>query len=231
VHERSVTVSGAPQFKLSALTPIQLAQQRYLSVIAENKSRDVTDRLTPEQLGSGIRTSHQLWNHYFDADRIQGCKPDVIDVLRTLPKRVFKIENGYLSWGGARYKSADFAATDFAKQIRKHEGEELIGYAFDISNLIAWVEVELKLIEVKYVPNVRETAAYSALTSDEVALHDAARKANKAMAAQARRAAGVHKRTAIPNQTGAAYRPTRVTRTRPKQRGPEQVAEMKAHRE
>lgn len=230
-HPRSVTVSGGPTYRVSTLPPLAMARQRFIEIVNENRKPGIRARLNPQEVALKIRSPLQLWKHRMGRERIAGRRMKVEDVITEfLPQRTFQVRDGFLEWAGQRYRSREFAGTEFAKVIRKHEGEDLTGYSFDISNLVAWVLVDKRLIKVNVVRGTRDRLEEFALTSYESALHAKAVQVDDKTAAGTRRAVGVRNRKEIPELTGMPYKPVRVVTGRAKKRTAEVQAELAAHR-
>ncbi len=216
-HDRGVAVSGAPTFTVSKLTPLQMARERFLEIANQNHKGDITKRLSPQDLARNIRTPINFWRDRLAQGCIAGMQMSVEDVITTfLPQRVFKVIEGRLELNGQRYQSAELRQTRFAREIWKHEGEELTGYQFDISNLVAWVVIDKQLVKVKVQPGIHDRIEEYALTDYESQVHRRNVMNSHGDAAKRRRAVGVLNKTEIPERTGQPYKPNTQRKGRAK---------------
>ena len=230
-HDRSTKASGSPTHKVSNQTALEMARHMTMSIIAKNRSRSVVDRLTPEQQGLGIVSSQELWMHYASKGRIAGIsmKPEEV-IMQYLPKVTFVIKKGRLTRNGVVYRSEDFSATQLAKNIRKYDGFELTGYAFDISNRVEWVLVQERLIKMAAICNVREHEDARIMNVVEMEVHDQLDKKNRAMSSYVRRAEGVRLRMEAKEKTGKAFMQSSTKKGRAKAKTVAARQEMAAMR-
>lgn len=205
-HPRSVIVSGAPMHKVSHLTAIGMAKQAMLRIMAENRSRDISNRLTPEMRALGISNSLELWNYLKSQGRITGkaVKPEEV-ILEYLPKVTFKIVQGRLTRNGVIYNSSDFSQTDVGRNIWRHESKELSGRAFDISNRVEWVIVGKRLIKVNAIPAMQEHEDHYLLSAHEADAHLTALLDAKSTSKELKSAERVRLEIDARNATGHGY--------------------------
>jgi len=202
-HRRSPSSSGQPTHCVSKLTAIEMVQHRLKEVESENRARLVTNRLTPEQLALGIKSPLQLCHHYLKEGRVQGVQMAVEDVITGyLPKIEFEIKDGKLTRKGVVYRSAEFSACKFGREIRKHEGDRLNGHSFEICNRVVWVIVDKKLVEVRAIPNVREHESVYLMGEHEMDAHHKLYRDNRAGAAGRRHAESVRSQIEAEELTG-----------------------------
>jgi len=230
-HTRAVSAGGAPTYIVSKLTAVSMARQSVMRIMGENRSKNISGRLTPETAGLGIQTPLELWKHFGSIGRIQGIPMKQEDVItKFVPKVQFKIREGRLTRFGLAYRSEAFSTTQYSKQIRSHEGEVLVGHAFDISNRIEWVIVEGKLIKVSPIPNVPEHLDEICMTNLEMPLFERQLLDNGAAAPSLRRGEGVRLLVDSVELTGQAYQDGTMRKGRAKARTPASKAEAAASR-
>lgn len=220
-HSASAPTSGAPTYSVSRKSPVEMAVEVVWEIMAQNRSKDVSSRLTPTQAGAGIVSPIQLWNDYAVRGRQAGTVMHPNDVITTfVPKVTFIIKEGQLTRCSVIYRSEELQATPYFQQIFRHEGAELEGWAFDISNRIEWVRVGRELIKVSPISGVRTRESERLLSAPELLLHDEAMRAAQARAKQMRRAEDVRLRNESQEHSGKKYKSATQRKGRAKVRTP-----------
>lgn len=162
-HKRHVRLEGAPTYVVSSLNPVQMVKRAILEVIAQNKKRDVTAKLTPEMLVDGVPgTPMGIWK-YLD-DRMRTCAQQIpfeSAVRMFLEPVEFKIKEGFVWLHGQRYRAQalrDWLPTTTKKTVK--------GYVLELCVRYAWIEVGTKIIEVESVLPTRDDTSqlYVSLT-------------------------------------------------------------------
>lgn len=218
-HQRSMKVAGAPLYEVSKLTAVGMAKQAMLRIMGENRSRDISARLTPELRNLGIKTALELWTYLRAEERIQGQPvTDEQVILEYLPEVTFQIREGQLTRHGVIYRSEDFFATNVAQHIWKHEGRKFNGRAFDISNRVEWVVVDKRLIKVMAVPAIQEHEAYFVMGAHEMKAHGRAVLDARSTAKELNHAERVRLELDSMEETGHTYMASTLKSGRPKSR-------------
>jgi hypothetical protein len=194
-HNATAPTSGAPTYSVSRKTPVEMAVDVVFEVMAQNRSKCVASRLTPKQAGAGIVNPIQLWKDYATRGRQAGYVMHPTDIItRYVPNVKFVIRQGQLTRLSVIYRSDELQDTQFFREIFLHEGVELDGWAFDISNRIEWVRVGRELLKVSPISGVRTRESERVLSAPELLMHDEAVRTAKTRAAQLRRAEDVRLR-------------------------------------
>ncbi|MBB4843188.1 hypothetical protein HNP55_001707 [Paucibacter oligotrophus] len=168
-HDREKKMSGAPTYIISNQSPLQMAREHFLKLIAGNKSRDIRDRATPNELSRGIFTSHDLYADLKERGRLAGQILEVEELVTMYLQKVeFKVYKKALRFRGARYQPFDpDQRADFGRLLMKNEGKRLVGYGLDISTRVMWILLGGKMYEVEWVDRVRGSALENSMTMSE----------------------------------------------------------------
>jgi hypothetical protein len=174
---------------------------------AKNRSKGVASRLTPAQAAADISSPIQLWKYLAARGRQAGFVMHPNDVItKYVPEVKFTIKQGQLTRLSVIYRSDELQETAYFQEIFRHEGAELAGWAFDISNRIEWVRVGRQLIKVSPISGVRTREAERVLSAPELLQHDEAIRAARTRAPQLRRAEDVRLRVESLDHTGKKYK-------------------------
>jgi len=220
-NNATAPTSGAPTFPVSSKTPVEMAVDVVREIMATNRSKCVASRLTPIQAGAGITNPIQLWNDYANRGRQAGYVMHPHDVItKWVPQVKFIIMQGQLTRLGVIYRSDVLQDTPYFRKVFRHEGAELEGWAFDISNRIEWVRVGRELIEVSPISGVRTRESERGLSAPELLQQDEALGAVRARAPQLRRAEDVRVRCESLEHSGKKYKSPALRKGRPKIRTP-----------
>ncbi len=162
-HKRNVKLEGAPTYVVSSLTPVQMVKRAIIEVIAQNKKRNVTAKLTPEMLVDGVTgTPLGIWK-YLD-DRMRTCAQQIpfeSAVRMFLEPVEFTIKEGFVWLHGQRYRAQelrDWLPTTTKRTVK--------GYVLELCVRYAWIEVGTRIIEVEAVLPLRDDTSqlYVSLT-------------------------------------------------------------------
>lgn len=220
-HNRSAPKSGSPTYPVSRKTPIEMAADVVRDIMSKNRAKCVASRLTPAQAAAGIVSPIQLWNDYAVRGRQAGVVMHTNDVItKWVPMVKFTIKQGQLTRLSVIYRSDVLQATPYFKEIFRHEGAELDGWAFDISNRIEWVKVGRDLIKVSPISGVRTRESERAMSAPEMVQHDEAIRAARTRAPQLRSAENVRLRVESLDHTGKKYKSPVQRKGRAKVRTP-----------
>lgn len=228
-NPQEATASGAPIHKVSKKTAIELATDMVREVMAKNRSKSVTSRMTPTQTVGEICSPIQLWKHYEELGRQAGVRMNIADVVTNyLPRVTFIIREGYLTRNSIVYRSPELENTKLFKNIKKHNGVELDGWAFDISNRIEWVRVDKQIIMVSPVTNVRTRSMEEVLCAPDQARYGKAKKAADTKSKNLRSAEKVRLRNESLEQSGKKYNNPTHVKGRAKIRSPNKKKQASA---
>ena len=228
-HNTEAPKSGAPTYAVSKKTPIEMAVDVAREVMAKNRSKSVASRMTPAQAGSGIVSPIQLWNDYAAKGRQAGVVMHPNEVItRFVPQVKFTVKQGQLTRLSVIYRSKELQATPFFREVFRHEGAELEGWAFDISNRIEWVRIGPKLIKVSPISGVRTQESERVLSAPEMLQNDEALRAARTRASQLRSAEDVRLRDESLEHSGKKYKSPTQRKGRAKVRSAAQKRQVAA---
>lgn len=150
-NPRKKRKSGAPQYKASGHTVIELFRREIQRVITKNRSDDVSgvasDRAIIE---GGVKTPNDLHNYLTALHRINLIDIKFDEAVRAFLQPVtFKVIKGRLYFKGREYSSAEFFSSGMALRIQQTKKPQPKGYVLPLFPRCTWLEFDGKLVEVK----------------------------------------------------------------------------------
>lgn len=142
-HDRSETIHGAPAYKVSKHTPIQMFWWYVERMLKRNRSSSALARVGVDQLIGGQVTPLDMYRDMLSRARTD-AQPIPIDlaVSTLLPPLQFHVKEDALMLGPVRYSSSDFMSTDTGHRLRKLNGQALRGHSLSLTSKYAWVEAD-----------------------------------------------------------------------------------------
>lgn len=170
-HERQKAVKGAPEFRASKLTPIEMARRELKRLITQTRTSSAEARVTIDMVGEGVRTPRDIWK-YLDAQMRNDAQAIEFDqaVRRFLVPVEFNIEGGRIKLHGLPYNSHAFQATATCRRLKNLKGGKLEGYVLEIAVRKAWVVVEgshIVEVDVQLPIRVQSNELYLSLSELE----------------------------------------------------------------
>jgi len=240
---RETPTGGAPTHKVSSLTAFEMARDRLREFMGRNRSKSILNRLVPELVAMGIQTPIELWKHFLSEGRITGTPVKPVDVITSyLPHVTFEMSGGHLTHDGVVYRPARVIGdtdrvlsrqeiAEISREMGLQKSKQFRGYRFEISNLVEWVVIGRRLIEVHAIPRSAEHLPRTAMTAAESAKHAQLARDNAATSKELQTAERVRKRVDAIGQTGKKFMQTTVKSGRPRARTAAAKAEAAALKE
>ena len=142
-HESEVKIAGAPSYKISKFTPIQMVKDKVRAMIKMNRSSSGLARASNEQIARKQFTPHEIYSDMLSRMRTDAEYIPVEDAVRLfLTKVEFNVRDDYLYLHNRPYGGAEFKKTKLAGKLATKNGTTLIGYAMNIATRFAWVEAD-----------------------------------------------------------------------------------------
>jgi hypothetical protein len=149
-HARTVQLSGAPTYVQSNLTTVDLIKREFMYMIGQNKTRDISDRLTPQMIADGVAPNPKsLWKYLERSGRINARPWTLDDAVRTFLRPVnFTIKEDGLYLSFIRFDSEQMRETRLRNRLARSQEAVMPGYIFPLCTSIAWIETYEGLVEV-----------------------------------------------------------------------------------
>lgn len=157
-NSRKKNRMGAPAYKVSKLTPIDLMRREVYLVMDKNRNDDVRER-TPAlaAMESDVKCPIELYLHYVSLHRTSLRQIGFADAVRTYLDPVeFGVKGGRLYFQNQEYYSEQSLKSGLAKFIRLRDGLKLKAYSMQLVPRYAWVEFQGQLVEVRMVIDGQE---------------------------------------------------------------------------
>jgi hypothetical protein len=142
-HGMEPTIHGAPAFKVSKHTPIQMFRLYVERMLRKNRSSSALARVGVDQLIRGEVTPLEMYRDMLSRAR-SDAQPIPIDtaICTLLPPLAFDVREDSLRLGPVRYTSDEFMKTKTGLRLRKLNGSTLSGHSLSLTAKYAWVEVD-----------------------------------------------------------------------------------------
>jgi len=142
-HDRSPTIHGAPSYKVSKHTPIEMFRWYVERMMKRNRSSSALARVSVDQLIDRETTPLAMYRDMLARARTD-AQPIPIDlaVSTLLPPVNFHVKDDALMLGPVRYSSNDFMSSDTGHHLRKLNGQALRGHSLSLTSRYAWVEAD-----------------------------------------------------------------------------------------
>lgn len=171
-HKKSTNLNGAPTYIASNLTTIELIRREFLHTLAQNESRDISDRLTPQMIARGVANNpNSLWNYLHSVGRTSAHPWPLEDAVRTFlrPVNFIRREDGlYLHF--VRFDSDAMRETRMRNRLSLNQETSVRGYIFPLCTSIAWIETKDGLMEVEPMLALRDDKGQKYLSISEIEL-------------------------------------------------------------
>ena len=142
-HEDEIKVAGAPSYKVSRFTPIEMIKDKVRAMIKMNRSSSGLARASNEQIARGQFTPHEIYSDMLSRTRTDAEYIPVEDAVRLfLTKIEFHVRDDYLHLHNRPYGGAKFKETKLASNLASRNGTTLVGYVMNIATRFAWVEAD-----------------------------------------------------------------------------------------
>lgn len=227
-HTRSHRKLGAPEYRLSNLTVIELMQREIFQTVRKNRSDDVSRR-APDRavVEDKVSSPNDLYRYMVKRGRSSFLDVSFADAVRSFLKPVeLHAQDGMLWFRGHRYLVPEsHYRTLGAAIVRYNEKTALKGYVIPLVPLFAWVEFGGELIELAATGHEYDDA----LPATDIEAEQIA-KARSKMATRQKRsvvAERVGEQEDFKLQTGKEWFSGQTRRGRPKDRTPEKRDEVK----
>lgn len=158
---KNVQQEGAPSFVLSDLDVIQMMKREVLRAAADNRSSDISARLSDEAIHEFRRrgwaaTPEQYWKYLEERLRTSGHSMSVEQAVRAFCKPIeLKIDRVGAKYRNRWYTSQAFKSTGIQESHSELQDFRLKGYVVDMVVRYIWVEVKGRLIELEATKRVR----------------------------------------------------------------------------
>ena len=157
-HPRRDQLNGAPTYIQSDLTTSQMYKRELLRMVRDNRTRDISDRMTPKMIADRVPANPKAVWEYLVAGGRNNAKPvDFATAVRAFLRPVeftVKADGVYLE--GNRFDSAEMRETRFSQRLSSKQQATIRGYVFPLSLCIAWIEVSNRLVEVEFTLPIRD---------------------------------------------------------------------------
>ena len=142
-HEKEAKIAGAPSYKISKFTPIEMVKDKVRATIKMNRSSSGLARASNEQLARGQFTPHEIYSNMLSRTRTDAEYIPVEDAVRLFLTEVeFHVRDDYLYLYNRPYGGAKFKATELSGKLATRNGKTLVGYVMNICTRYAWVEAD-----------------------------------------------------------------------------------------
>lgn len=203
-HARKKKLQGPPTYRVSQLTPIEMAKREVERALNQNAHSSATARTDIEMKILNISTPLQIWNHMNGQLRNDAQRIPFDDAVRRFLKPVkFNLVDGFLSIHGLRYSSDAFRRTNVFQNFRSYEGKELDGYMLEIAVRKAWVEADGQIIELDvHAPFQTNVVQLSLLELEQLGTQSASTEYRRK---ETKKAADSHSHKRFKAQTGREW--------------------------
>ena len=156
-HPRSATMTGAPTFLTSDLTPVEMFKQEVELTLLANRSSSALARASNTQIVRGEITPLAIYSGLLKELRTD-ARPVAIDqaVRAFLPAVKFTVRDGLLYLHSRPFGGKEFRGALSGREIKSLDGMLLKGYCMTISTRHAWVEVNRQLVMVDALTRYRD---------------------------------------------------------------------------
>jgi len=171
-HKKSTRLNGAPTYIASNLTTIELIRREFLHTLAQNESRDISDRLTPQMIARGVANNpRSLWNHLCIVGRTSAHPWPLEDAVRTFLRPMnFTIREDGLYLHFVRFDSDAMRETRMRNRLSRNQETFVRGYIFPLCTSVAWIETKDGLAEVEPMLSLRDDKGQKYLSISEIEL-------------------------------------------------------------
>lgn len=189
-NPRSKELEGAPTYKLSNLTPVQMGRREILRLMKENQSMDMSDRMTPELVKNKVLpVPMHLWNFFAYRGRTTAVLMGIEDAVRTfLKKTTLTLMSDGVWLERLRYNSIELQQTGWPDRVRVAGRSTVTAYLLELCISTIWVDVDGRLLQLcvqspyltdeeQYFMSHQEAqqmSQQSAILDSELVMHSAA---------------------------------------------------------
>ena len=169
-HTKSTRLEGAPTYVASNLTTVEMLKREFLHVLGRNRSRDISDRLTPHLIAQGVQPNPKaMWDHLQHVGRVSAHPWNLSDAIRTFLRPVnftFKEDGLYLHF--IRFDSGEMREMRMRNRLSQHQQASVPGYIFPLCASIGWIETKDGLVEVQSMLPLRDDKSQLYLSIFEI---------------------------------------------------------------
>lgn len=201
VHAKQTRVDGPPTRLVSRLNPVEMTRQIVRRIICQNKTRDVSERMTPEMFAEGVEpTPIGVWNFLEKRGRTVAEPMAFDDAVRSFLEPVeFTMGDGCVKLHGTTYRSPELY------EWLEQKSGVLSGFAMELAVRYVWVDVGDRLIEVEAQLPLRDDEEQLYLTLTEIKQLEELRRAAKNDLGWSREATTVYYLNACEKDTGETW--------------------------
>jgi hypothetical protein len=171
-HPRRKKKAGAPTYKNSGLTVIEMFKREVVRVMLKNDSDDALARASDRAVVEGnVKTPNDLYRDLDLNHRISVIHISPDDAVRVFLDDVdFEAKNGQLYLGHRQYSSEAVFTSGLAKKILHAKKTVIRGYVLQAFPRFAWIEFDGQLIEVEAKRDGTDSAHLASLPErDQIA--------------------------------------------------------------
>lgn len=173
-HDKTRKLAGAPEYTVSADSPLKMYRAAIRSAIKKNQTTNAIRRASPTQLSLGNVTPHEIYCDFRTRGRVAGVAVHFDDLVKKyLPTIKVQVKNGFVTYKSVRYRSNELSKTEFAKNINSYEGAQIVGYCLEICTRMIWIVIDGQLVEVTAIDQVIAAKDANAMTLYEHDIHGA----------------------------------------------------------
>jgi hypothetical protein len=149
-NPHSKNLEGAPTYTLSSLTPVQMARREILQLIKDNKSMDMSGRMTPELIKAQVLPAPlHLWNYFASRGRTAAVSIAIEDAVRKfLTSTTLTLKKDGVWLGRLRFNSTELQQTGWPDRVRVGGNSTVTAYLLELCVSTIWVEVDGRLLQL-----------------------------------------------------------------------------------
>lgn len=206
-HPRNRNFGRELVFIPSEKSPVVLAKREIYQVIKDNRTSNVSDRMTPEMFASYVPCNPiGIWNFLDERCRTVAQPISFSEAVRQFLMPVqFTLKNDGLYFFQFRFDSPQLRATGIFNKVPTGNNLKIDGYVLELCVRHAWVEVNHQIIEIDAVLGIRDDKDQLFLSLSELAEVDRLRKDAEADHREHRRAAQSDIETRFQADTGLRW--------------------------
>jgi hypothetical protein len=171
-HPRRKRQAGAPTYKNSGLTVIEMFKREVVRVMMKNDSDDALARASDRAVVEGnVKTPNELYKYLASNHRTSLIQISFEDAVRAFLDKVdFEAKSGQLYLGHRQYSSEAVFTSGLAKKILHAKKTVIPGYVLRPFPRFAWIEFNGQLVEVEAKRDGADSAHLASLPErDQIA--------------------------------------------------------------